>query len=303
MNGENKNVLCFGEVLWDVLPAGRKPGGAPMNVAYHLNRLGIKSQLISRVGNDEAGSALLDFLTEIAVPTAQIQLDDMQETSKVLASMDADKEMTYNILEPVAWDFIAYEPGLTGLVADAAVFVYGRLAARNKTSLDTLMALLERANYRMFDVNLRYPHYTKPLLDMLLAKADAIKLNMHELAIISEWLGNVSGSESTAVGLLQDLYGLQEIIVTKGAAGASYYTPSSRHEFDGVPVEVMDTVGSGDSFLAAFLAQRLQGESIENALELASFLGAYIATKAGACPFYTRDDLNSFIRNKNPDKK
>src|SRR5690606_5161406 len=132
------------------------------------------------------------------------------------------------------------------------------LIARNAISRDTLLQLLGNAHYRLFDINLRTPHYTRDTVDLLLRHADAIKLNIHELVEVSGWLGNRSGNERTGIGLLQDQYGLQEIIVTKGDKGASYYTPLAHHDYPAVPVEVRDTVGSGDSFLAAFLAQKLR---------------------------------------------
>ncbi len=298
MNGENKKVVCFGEVLWDMLPTGKKPGGAPMNVAYHLNRLGIHSTIISRVGDDEDGADLNGFLAHIGISTSFVQTDNQYQTSKVLASIGDDNEVKYDIVAPVAWDFIAYEDRFSTLLEEADVLVYGSLVARNETSRNTLLKLLEKAKYRLFDVNLRAPHYTPAIIDQLLRKADAIKLNIHELAEVSGWLGNRSGNEYTGIGLLQDQYGLQEIIVTKGAQGASYYTPLSRHDYPAVPVQVKDTVGSGDSFLAAFLTQKLRGETSENMLAFATALGAYVTTQSGACPPYSRTDLNRFMWEK-----
>ena len=298
MDGENKKVVCFGEVLWDMLPTGKKPGGAPMNVAYHLNRLGIHSTIISRVGNDRDGADLNDFLGHIGISTAFLQTDNQYQTSKVLATIGDDNEVKYDIVAPVAWDFIAYEDRFSTLLEEADVLVYGSLVARNETSRNTLLKLLEKAKYRLFDINLRAPHYTPAVIDQLLKKADAIKLNIHELAEVSSWLGNRSGNEYTGIGLLQDHYGLREIIVTKGAQGASYYTPVSRHDYPAVPVQVKDTVGSGDSFLAAFLAQKLRGETSENMLEFATALGAYVTTQSGACPPYSRTDLNRFMWEK-----
>ncbi len=298
MNGENKKVVCFGEVLWDMLPSGKKPGGAPMNVAYHLNRLGVQSTIISRIGDDEAGRELSSFLESIGLPTENIQIDGKHETSKVMASIGADNEVSYEIIAPVAWDFIQYEERFSTLLQAADVLVYGSLVARNEASRNTLLSLLGKARYRLFDVNLRAPHYTPAVIDQLMQTADAIKLNIHELVTVSGWLGNRSGNEYTGIGLLQDHYGLQEIIVTKGAQGASYYTPNSRHDYPAVSVDVKDTVGSGDSFLAAFLAQKLRGESSEHMLEFATALGAYVTTQSGACPPYSRTDLNRFMWEK-----
>src|SRR5690606_28099140 len=235
---KNIQVVCFGEVLWDVLPTGKQPGGAPMNVAYHLNRLGISSAVISKVGSDADGRELLDMLRDIGVSPAFIQTDDRHATSRVVATIGGDNEVTYDIIAPVAWDFLVDEPRCSALVREAAVLVYGSLAARNRVSRDTLVQLLDHAAYRMFDVNLRAPHYTRETVDLLMRYADAVKLNGQELAVVSAWFGNTSGDENTAVGVLQDRYGLPEIIVTKGAAGASYYCSDARYDCPAIPVDV-----------------------------------------------------------------
>ncbi len=298
MDHEAKKVVCFGEVLWDNLPTGRKPGGAPMNVAYHLNRLGVQSAVVSRVGRDAAGEELVAFLQHIGIDTSFVQRDPAYPTSQVLASIGADNEVSYDIVAPVAWDFIDYETAFATAVGDADVLVYGSLVARNDRSRETLLRLLDSARYRLFDVNLRAPHYRPETIDLLLQHADAVKLNSHELVLVSGWLGNKAGNEYLGIGLLQDRYGLSEIIVTKGAQGASYYTPTARYDYPAVPVQVKDTVGSGDSFLAAFLAQKLRGESNDNMLAFATALGAYVTTQSGACPPYSPLDLNRFMWEK-----
>ncbi|WP_353195792.1 carbohydrate kinase [Parapedobacter defluvii] len=307
METGRKQVVCYGEVLWDVLPSGRKPGGAPMNVAYHLRRLGIPSVLVSRIGDDTDGRALLDFLSGMGIAIDFVQVDEQYETSRVMATIGRDNEVSYQILEPVAWDFIQYDPRLSTLIHTSDVLVYGSLAARSTQSHATLQQLLDHAKYRLFDVNLRPPHYTPELIDGLFRRADAAKLNSHELAQVSNWLDIGRGSEDERVGRLQERYELGEIIVTKGAQGASYYTPGTRRDFPAIRVSVTDTVGSGDAFLAAFLVQKLQGEGNETLLELATALGAYVTTKTGACPHYSRADLDHFIwentLRKREDKK
>jgi len=300
---KNIQVVCFGEVLWDVLPTGKQPGGAPMNVAYHLNRLGISSAVISKVGSDADGRELLDMLRDIGVSPAFIQTDDRHATSRVVATIGGDNEVTYDIIAPVAWDFLVDEPRCSALVREAAVLVYGSLAARNRVSRDTLVQLLDHAAYRMFDVNLRAPHYTRETVDLLMRYADAVKLNGQELAVVSAWFGNTSGDENTAVGVLQDRYGLPEIIVTKGAAGASYYCSDARYDCPAIPVDVADTVGSGDAFLAGFLAQKLRGETGDRMLEFATMLGAYVTTQSGACPPYAQADLDRFAWAKYLERK
>jgi len=293
-----KKVVCFGEVLWDVLPAGKKPGGAPMNVAYHLNKLGIEAQMISRVGEDTAGKELLQFLTKMGLVTDHIQVDAQHKTSEVIARVGRNHEVSYEIVMPVAWDFIAYNTTLEKLVSDADVMLFGSLVARNETTRDTLYKMIDQAKFRLFDVNFRAPHYTQDTIRYLLSKADAVKLNHHELVEIAQWMGQKKVDEADAIARLQERYGLNEIILTKGAHGASYYTPESRHDYKAYPVTVKDTVGSGDSFLAAFLAQKLLGNSIDDMLDYAAALGAYVTAQSGANPDYNTTDLNRFIWEK-----
>jgi len=293
-----KKVVCFGEVLWDMLPDGKKPGGAPMNVAYHLNKLGIAGQMISRVGKDTAGEELVQFLTKMGLTTDYIQLDDQYQTSEVIASMGENHEMHYTIVQPVAWDFITYHASLEKLVTDADILVFGSLVARNETTRNTLYQLIEQAAFRLFDVNFRAPHYTQSTIEYLLHQANAVKLNNHELQEIAQWMGQNKQNEEEAIARLQDTYQLAEIILTKGANGASYYTAESRHDYKAYPVTVKDTVGSGDSFLAAFLAQKLLGQSIDDMLDYAAALGAYVTSQAGANPDYKKTDLNRFIWEK-----
>lgn len=298
----SKNIVCFGEVLWDMLPSGKQPGGAPMNVAYHFSRLGMRSNIISRIGNDDAGEELCAFLSRIGLSTEFIQVDDSHDTSSVLAHVGNDNEVTYDIVAPVAWDFITYEERFSGLVKQADVLVYGSLASRNPASRDTLLRLVDQARYRAFDVNLRAPHYTQETLELLLGKADMVKLNAHELAELATWYAGTSADEREQVSRLQQRYGIAEVIVTKGANGASYYTDSAQYNCPAVRVEVKDTVGSGDSFLAAFLMQKLNGESGNRILEYATALAAYVTTQSGACPIYTIADINRFVKEAYPER-
>ena len=289
------HVVCFGEILWDNMPDGRKPGGAPMNVAYHLNQLGINSTLISKVGTDQNGRDLLKFINKKGLSTEFCQKDAVYKTSTVEVNIGADHEVKYEIVAPVAWDFIGPEERLGDLVSAADAFVFGSLAVRNTVSLKTLQILLEKANYKVFDVNLREPHFSKESIALLLHQTDLLKLNIHELNLISTWFDNSCQSEWERIRVLQEQFKIKEIIVTKGAKGATYYTESAQFNFSSFPVEVNDTVGSGDSFLAAFLSQKLTNGDVQESLTSASALGAYVTTQSGACPEYTKYDLDRFI--------
>lgn len=302
MGNTDVHVVCFGEILWDNLPGGRKPGGAPMNVAYHLNQLGIKSTLISRVGSDNNGSDLLEFIRAKGLSTEYCERDLIYNTSTVEVTIGTDHEVNYEIVAPVAWDFIISNDRMEDIVALADAFVFGSLAARNSVTFNTLQTLLGMAKNRVFDVNLRQPHFTKDRIALLLKQTDLLKLNLNELTLISAWFDGGNRSESEKIKLIQDQFGLKQIILTKGAAGASFYTETEQLNFASLPVVVKDTIGSGDSFLAAFLSQHLRDRNIQESMVMASALGAYITTQSGACPYYKISDLNRFISLNTPGK-
>nr|WP_294942989.1 carbohydrate kinase [uncultured Mucilaginibacter sp.] len=298
MKNVNTSVVCFGEVLWDVLPTGRIPGGAPMNVAYHLHKLGVNSQVISSIGEDEAGTNLMAFLKAVGLPTDYIQVNQQYATSEVLASINDHNEVSYEIVYPVAWDKIAWHLQLAEMVSKADAFVFGSLSSRDNVSRETLLRLLDVANYRVFDVNLRAPHYTVDLVTDLLNRADMVKLNTSELMQIAQWYDANCQTEAACIELLFRKFNVREILITKGGTGASYYTVDYRYDYPAYKISVADTVGSGDAFLAAFLAMKLNDEPVEVALDYAVAMGAFITSQSGACPEYSRYDLGRFIWKK-----
>jgi fructokinase len=297
-NEQKKTVVCYGEVLWDIFPTKTKPGGAPMNVAYHLRKLGIDSRMISRVGNDESGKKLLKLLTEWNIPTENCQVDEIYETGKVIATVLPGNEMSYSIAAPVAWDYITLETENNRLVSNANAFVFGSLVTRNETSRETLYQLIEKAKFNVFDINLRQPHYSPEIIEYLLGKCNLLKLNESELAIIITWFANKTMEEQSAVRFLQDKFSIDEVIVTKGGEGASYYTETESYSFPAFKVKVADTCGSGDSFLAAFLAKKLENQSPETSMIYATGLGAFVASHEGACPAYDIPKLEAYIYQK-----
>jgi len=288
------SVVCFGEVLWDVLPDETLPGGAPMNVAYHLNKLGIDTHLISRVGNDDQGRKLLSQLASWQLSTKYCQVDNKFKTSEVIATEGDNFEMTYDILLPVAWDFIKYEESFDSLLEKADALVFGSLAVRNATSEKTLKSLLESAKYKVFDINLRSPHYSTITTRELLKKTDLLKLNGNELMQVASWYDTTVNTPQDAVRFLQDDFNINEIIVTNGSRGSTYITPEGIINQEAYHVEVADTVGSGDSFLAGFLAKKLQGQTVKVALSYAAALASFVTQNHGACPQYTMDELEQF---------
>lgn len=292
---EIKSVVCFGEILWDNLPGGKRPGGAPMNVAYHLHKLGLQSWLVSSIGNDVAGTELLDFLNGKGVETNWIQTDTDHNTSQVLASINDQNEVSYEIVAPVAWDFIRWEEEMKDLIKTSDAFVFGSLGSRNGVSRSTLYKMLSHASYKVFDVNLRAPHYSPEFLSELLGQADMVKINSTELQMIAEWSAISYSKELDCIEAIFNKFGMKEILITKGPNGATYYNKNLTYDYPAYSISVADTVGSGDSFLAAFLAMKLAGEPLEVTLDYAVAMGAFITAQSGACPEYSKFDFDRFI--------
>lgn len=290
-----KSVVCFGEILWDNLPDGRRPGGAPMNVAYHLHKLGLQSHLISRVGNDLPGRELVGFLNEIGLQAHSVQIDDVHETSQVIASINEDNEVSYDIIAPVAWDHINWDESMRELIKASDAFVFGSLGSRSEVSRSSLLKMLDHASYKVFDVNLRAPHYRPDFVFALLERADMVKINAAELRMISEWSGMACSGETECIRALFSRFRLNEALITRGAQGATYYTRNLTYQYPAYHIKVADTVGSGDSFLAAFLAMKLKDKPLEETLDYAVAMGAFITAQQGACPEYAKSDFDRFI--------
>jgi fructokinase len=256
-----------------------------MNVAIHLKYNNYSPIIISRVGTDDLGEALLNFLKKKEVSTEYIQLGKTHLTGVVKVNVDDKCEITYKIVEPVAWDYIQYEEEVAQVVAQSDVFVYGSLAARNQTTRETLLQYLPVAQLKVFDVNLRPPHYNPERTQQLLQFADVVKMNHQELEIITGWLG-LTGDEQQKMAAIKERFGLQLAIVTRGENGAAVLTNEGYLEHPGYKVEVEDTIGSGDSFLATFLSNYLQQQPIAVCLQKACLVGAYVASHKGATPAY-----------------
>lgn len=286
----NQKIVCFGEILWDMLPSGRLPGGAPMNVAIHLTYNNFASSVISRVGNDDLGKDLLNFLVQKNISTEHIQIGQTHLTGVVKANISDKNEVTYKIVEPVAWDYIQYDQDAAELIRDSDVFIYGTLAARSPISENTLLQYLPLAKLKVFDVNFRPPYYTPERTQKLMQFADIIKMNHQELAEIMDWF-NAGGTEQEQMAFIKERFNLETLIVTRGENGAAVLTNQGFAEHPGYPVEVEDTIGSGDAFLATFLSNYLQQIPVPICLERACKIGGYVATQKGATPVYDPEQI------------
>ena len=287
-------ATCYGEILWDVLPDGPQPGGAPLNVAYHLNKLGMGTSLISKIGRDENGQKLFDLMEKWGINTGLLQIDEQYETSQVIAKMNNGNEVSYEIVFPVAWDFIDQSEHFARNAKPSNYLIYGSLASRNETSRNTLYNLLETDAIKVFDINLRPPFINQVQLSHLLSKTDIVKFNEAELGMVQIMFGGSLKGETEKVKFIQDRFKIPEVIVTKGEFGASYYKYDKSYNVWGNEVKVNDTIGSGDSFLAAFIASHQREEQPLQILKKAIAMGAFIATKKGGCPEYKFDEYKAF---------
>jgi len=293
----NPTIVCFGEFLWDVLPTGRIAGGAPMNVAFHANQLGLESKMVSKTGDDDLGKELKRFLEDIGVSAELIQTDNTFPTGIVNVTLDQNGSPFYEIVSSVAWDYIHLEDKGKDVVKNADALVFGSLACRTERNKRTLLEYAALANIRVFDVNLRAPFYSKSLVEELLDKAEIVKMNDEELALIVEWYG-ISGDEKSQLKTIKNQFGLDVVILTKGRHGATCLDETGYYEQPGFRIKVQDTIGSGDSFLAAFLSRFLKGENIPDCLVFASAVGALVATKQGGTPKIEWPEIQAIINSQ-----
>jgi fructokinase len=295
MNNNNQ-ILCFGEILWDNLPSGPIPGGAPMNVALHLSRFGIHSSIASSIGNDKKGIDLIAFLNQSGLRSDLIQVHGSLPTSEVLVSLDEHNTASYEICEPVAWDGIILTPALADEVKASSAIVFGSLASRNSITRNTLIKLMENNILKIMDVNLRPPYDTEVNVKPLLEKADIVKLNDDELTKITGWY-NLSGTLEERILSFGKLLKLETLIVTMGKNGAYVLHKNELYHHKGFKVETEDSVGAGDAFLAGFLAAFFDGKDLNTALTEASAIGAFVASQPGATPDYNKDVIKHFIKD------
>lgn len=299
----NKKILCIGEVLWDRLPSGAKPGGALLNVAIHLNSLGKKVSLTSRIGNDLPGKELIAFMEYAGLGTEFIQVDKYLPTSEVLVSLDEKNNAIYEICESVAWDNLLINSDLKRESEDAGVLIYGSLASRNPVSRKTIMNLLESDGIKVMDVNFRRPYDSKEIVESLLNKADIVKMNDDELLEIARWNGK-SGLDNIVLAKWFALhYNLQLVCLTRGSKGAMLCNNKIVVEHPGFIVNVVDTVGAGDAFLAGLVTALLDNKPYFNALEFACAIGAFVASKSGATPRYNLENITEILNSRTGNSK
>ncbi|QXP55629.1 carbohydrate kinase [Cellulophaga sp. HaHa_2_95] len=285
------DITCFGEVLWDEFPEHKKIGGAPLNVGIRLNSFGNNVSVISRIGADADGRGIYEYIKENGINGNGLQVDDTLKTGTVKVVLNSKGSASYDIMFPRAWDQIELSSTAQKTVKDSDAFIYGSLVARNEKSKETLYELLKIASYKIFDVNLREPYYTKEILEYLIHRADFVKFNDDEIYEISEMLGSKSISLEHTIQFMAESTNTDTICVTKGKHGAVLYIKGVFYHNSGYHIEVVDTVGAGDSFLAGLVDKLLKKENPQEAIDFACAIGAIVASKAGANPEISQEEV------------
>jgi fructokinase len=283
----NDLIVGMGEALWDVLPEGKKIGGAPANFAYHVSQFGLNSRVVSAVGDDKLGEEILENFKEknlnMCIATVPYP------TGTVLVELDDEGVPQYEIKENVAWDNIPYTDELKEIARHTKAVCFGSLAQRSIVSRTTINDFIndipeENDALKVFDINLRQSFYNKDIIRNSIKQCNILKINDEELVAVSRLFGYPGIDLQDKCWLILGKYNLKMLILTCGINGSYVFTPGN-FSFQETPVvEVADTVGAGDSFTAAFIASVLQGKSVAEAHERAVKVSAYVCTQNGAMP-------------------
>ncbi|WP_458626557.1 carbohydrate kinase family protein [Winogradskyella sp. PC D3.3] len=290
-----KNIVCFGEVLWDVFPTHKKIGGAPLNVAVRLQSFDNNVSIITRIGEDSDGEGLFKFIKENGVAVDNIQMDSELKTGEVAVSLNEEGSASYTINYPRAWDHIQLTKSAKDVTLASDAFIFGSLSARDFNSKQTLYDLLEIAPYKIFDVNLRAPYYTKDILNHLMESADFIKFNDAEIIDIVRAMNFETQSIEEGIAFIAKQTKTKSICVTLGSKGAILFYKDTFYYNKGYKINVVDTVGAGDSFLAALTDRLLKGDSPQTAIDFACAVGAVVASSEGANPKLNQNDIDTLM--------
>lgn len=295
MMNDSNIVVGIGEVLWDILPEGRKIGGAPANFAYHVSQFGLQSYVASAVGDDALGREILDELRAKGLNNLTATVPHPTRTVNV--AIDSHGIPQYSITENVAWDNIPFTTKLESLARHTRAVCFGSLAQRSAVSRATIHRFIDAMpqdskTLIVFDANLRQSYYDKDVLEQSLRHCNVLKINDEELPVITRIMDGTSiGAQpfcqetfSRYAAKILDRYGLKMVILTCGTDGSHIFTQTATSFLPTPKVAVADTVGAGDSFTAAFVACLLKGMSLADAHRKAVDVAAYVCTQSGAMP-------------------
>jgi len=284
---KNLYVVGLGEALWDVLPSGKKLGGAPANFAYHATQLGYKAIAVSAVGHDQLGNEMLAAFDAKGVKYMMPRVP--YATGIVQVMLDAQGIPAYDIKENVAWDNIPFTEEIEDIAKNCCAVCWGTLAQRSLVSRTTIHRFLDTMReipkpLKIFDINLRQHFYSKEIIEESLKCCNILKINDEELVILANMFNYLEfDAKDTCLRILKD-YSLDVLVLTCGAHGSYVFTPDIVSFLDTPQVEVIDTVGAGDSFTGAFCVGLLRGMKIEDAHKMAVEVSAYVCTQKGAMP-------------------
>ena len=292
MKATSRTIVAIGEALWDVFPDGRRPGGAPCNVAFHAARLGDRGVIVTRVGTDAAGTELVAFLRAHGVDTRYVQRDPDRPTGTVVVTVERD-EPRYTITEPVAWDALDAPPAAHDVVRAAGAVVIGSLAQRSavsRTAIRALVAEASRGAAVIYDVNLRPPWVDAAAIEATCRAASVVKMNEAEAVALATLLGRPS-----LVPWLLDDVGVQAVCVTRGPRGATLFKRDGTVSMPGAVIGATgaNAVGAGDAFTAAMAHQLMRGAAPDAILRAANGYAALVASRPGAMPSLAPDELTA----------
>ncbi len=283
-------VIGIGEALWDMLPEGKKLGGAPANFAFHAGQFGLESMAVSAIGLDPLGEEIAKELEEHGLPFHLDRID--YPTGTVQVTLDSNGIPRYEIKEDVAWDNIPYTKELADLAGRAQAVCFGSLAQRNPVSRETIGWFLDAVPedcLKVFDINLRQSFYSKEIIEDSLRRCDILKINDEELEIVKEMFGLEDLPTEGLCRSIIDEYGLKVLILTCGVNGSHVFSGDVSSFIETPKVNVADTVGAGDSFTGAFVASILKGKTVREAHEAAVKVSAFVCTQSGAMPVIPED--------------
>ena len=282
---ERYSIVGLGEVLWDLLPTGPQLGGAPANFACHARALGADARLVSRVGDDALGREIITRLNALGVGTDAIAADARHATGTVGVELESGQPR-YVIHENVAWDFIEATPRALAAVADADAVCFGTLAQRSEPSRSTIISLVNAespAALRILDVNLRQNYFSARLINESLAFANVLKVNETELPHLAAMF-DLTGDERSKIRQLAERNLLRAVACTRGKRGSLLYSEGRWADHPGIPANVVDTVGAGDSFTAAMTLGLLAGWPLDRINAFANEVAAFVCSQPGATP-------------------
>lgn len=289
------DLVCFGELIWDILPTGKVAGGAPFNIANRANALGLNVAFVGSLGNDDLGSEFLSLIYEKGISSKYIQQHSTLPTSVVNVTLDNTGEPQYSFLQPVAWDDIQWTQELEELVQKSRSIVYSSLALRDVRTKTTLFNLLPKSNLRICDVNLREGQYDNGTILQMIKYADILRMNEFELAQLVKWHGYRHLNIRSQMEALQAEYGYECVIATLGSDGAVAIQNGRWFQQSVFKVDVVDTVGSGDAFLASFIYKYLDGAEMSETLRFACAVGALTASKKGGTPEISKEAIEMML--------